>query len=352
MKYFIKIFLYFVLSFCVFAFQGNAKEKIIFDTDIGGDIDDTLALMQLLTYVKKGDANALRIVMSRDNLSTTQYLTCILGYYGIDIPFAKVPDKHPKSVKHSVYPKEMMAEKKPCGLYRYMRSADEKTKIEDSVKALRKILAQSEDNSISYVCTGLAINLSLLLHSQKDEISPLTGRELVAKKVKLISVMAGDFSGKSWAGKDKGWVEWNVRADVQSFIDLSKMADCKIVYSGYEVGLKLRFPQTELEKYFEKDSPVLDAYTRFAKIRSKKTGRHNRPLWDLTSLLYVIAPEYFELSEKGVISLDKAGVTYFTPKKDGKHHYLKIRKGEENKILERLIEDVCFIPKQKIDKNL
>ncbi len=117
------------------------------------------------------------------------------------------------------------------------------------------------------------------------------------------------------ARKDKGWVERNVKADVQSFIDVSKMADCQIVYSGYEVGLKLKFPQPELEKHFEPDSPVLDAYTRFAKIRSKKTGSHGRPLWDLTSLLYVVAPEYFALSECGVITLDDASVTYFAPTK-------------------------------------
>ncbi len=347
MKQFIKIFVYLTLSFYIFVFQAIAKEKIIFDTDIGGDIDDTLALMQLLTYVKKGDAELLCITLSRDNLPTTQYLTCILDYYGFNVPLSKTPEKHPKSVKYSVYPKEMMAEKTPCGLYRYTRRADEKTKLEDCVKALRKILAESEDNSVSYVCVGVAVNLSLLLHSPKDEISPLTGRELVAKKIKVISIMGGDFSGKSWSGKDKGWVEWNVRADVQSFIDISKMADCEIVYSGYEVGLKLRFPQAELEKHFEKDSPVLDAYTRFAKIRSKKTGRHDRPLWDLTSLLYVTAPEYFALSEEGTITLDKAGVTYFTPQKNGKHRFLKIRKGEESKILQRLIEDVCFLPRQK-----
>lgn len=46
---------------------------------------------------------------------------------------------------------------------------------------------------IAIVQVGLASNLADLIESPADSISPLKGRELVRKKVRLTSVMAGAF---------------------------------------------------------------------------------------------------------------------------------------------------------------
>ena len=46
--------------------------------------------------------------------------------------------------------------------------------------------------SVTIASVGLQTNLELLLRSAPDEHSPLTGRELVAEKVALLAVMAGD----------------------------------------------------------------------------------------------------------------------------------------------------------------
>ena len=53
--------------------------------------------------------------------------------------------------------------------------------------------------------------------------------------------------------------------------------------------------------------------------------------WDLTSVLQAIEPgnNYFNLSEKGTITIDSIGQSIFSPSESGKHQYLTIQ-GEEN----------------------
>ena len=51
---------------------------------------------------------------------------------------------------------------------------------------------------------------------------------------------------------------------------------------------------------------------------------HERPTWDLTSVLWAVRPDrgYFSLSNPGRASVDEAGVTAFQETPDGTHRYL------------------------------
>ena len=58
---------------------------------------------------------------------------------------------------------------------------------------MRKTLANQEDNSVTIVATGTQSCLARLLKSNSDDISDLSGAELISKKVERTVVMGGRF---------------------------------------------------------------------------------------------------------------------------------------------------------------
>lgn len=317
------------------------KKNVILDTDIGGDIDDSLALVQTINYVQKGEANLLCVSAVRNNWQCVAFSEMLLMHYGCgNVPVVKI-GKMQFGVSKSFYKiKSIVFAQNENGAFKYPRKTNENTKIEDATRAHRRLLANSPDNSVYFVSLGTLHNFANLLLSTPDDISVLSGRELVAKKVKLASIMAGDFSGRAWQGKEKGWVEYNLRGDKgQMLAQVLKLCDVPIVFSGYEIGRSVRFPQTEIEK-LPQNNPLREAYLYYSKSISK-TGKHDRPLWDPTSVLFVFAPEFFDLSKSGTVSVDENGVTYFKPEQLGKHRYLIIKdEVARKKILQRIIDDV------------
>ena len=62
----------------------------------------------------------------------------------------------------------------------------------EAVGLIRKLLAAQADGSVTIAQVGFFTNLARLLDSPADEHSPLNGHELIAKKVKLLSITAGE----------------------------------------------------------------------------------------------------------------------------------------------------------------
>ena len=61
--------------------------------------------------------------------------------------------------------------------------------------------------------------------------------------------------------------------------------------------------------------PLAEAYQRY------KPTPHERPTWDLTSVLYAVFPKrgYFELSPPGQVTVEQDGFTRFAPDPAGRH---------------------------------
>ena len=83
-----------------------------------------------------------------------------------------------------------------------------------------------------------------------------------------------------------------------------------------------------------RNHPVADAY------RAYKSMPYDRPTWDLTAVLYAARPNrgYFDLSQKGVITVRAGGFTDFTPDPNGRHRYLILEPTQKPKSLEALIQ--------------
>ena len=190
----------------------------------------------------------------------------------------------------------------------------------EAVSLLRRLLSAEKDGSVVIVQVGFSTNLARLLDSPAD-------LELVRRKVKLLSVMAGNFAQPK--------PEFNVQKDTASARKLFDRWPGEIVASGFEIGEAMKFPAARIEKDFAwaPDHPVVDAYRAYMKMP------YDRQTWDLTAALYAVRPAggYFDLSPPGRISSDDAGRTSFHADAAGKHRYLVLTEAQRARTLECMV---------------
>jgi purine nucleosidase len=192
---------------------------------------------------------------------------------------------------------------------------------------LRQVLAREQDASVVIVQVGFSTNLARLLDSGPDTISPLSGAQLAAKKVRLVVAMAGHFP--------PGQPEFNVATDIPSAQKVVDEWPSPMIFSGFEIGQALLFPARGIEHDFSwvQDHPVVDAYRNYMHMP------YDRPTWDLTAALYAVRPEanYFPLSPNGKVRVNEKGNTLFTPSAEGKHRYMILDEAGKARTLEALI---------------
>jgi inosine-uridine nucleoside N-ribohydrolase len=205
--------------------------------------------------------------------------------------------------------------KRPDGSLVYPHKILSGADAPDAVAVLRRALEAQPDRSVTIVQVGFSTNLAHLLDDS---------RELVAQKVKLLVMMAGDFS--------KHNPEFNIKMDIPSAQKLLRDWPTPVVTSGFEIGNSMLFPATSITRDFSANHPVADAY------RNYKSFPYDRPTWDVTAALYAIRPNdgYFSLSEPGAINVDATGVTTLIPAAGGKHRYLVMNDVQRARALEAM----------------
>ena len=310
-------------------------QKVIFDTDMGNDIDDAFALTMLYNYKMTGEADFKAVLINKDTPYAPVYVSLLNEYYGIDVPIGMVKDGMTKTEGRFVGPVSKMTN--PDGSYKFPRKIDVNSNIIDAVKLARKILAESADGEVIYISVGFSTNIARLLESKADEYSSLSGKELVAKKVKYFSIMAAQFD--TVKASPKIVPEYNVKIDVPSAKKFFENSPVPIVFSGFEIGISLLYPQVELDKRMSLEHPVRISYENYAMaVNRMKSNRHDRPTWDLTSVLYVFEPKFWNLSEPIKVEVDEKGLVKFETDMSSKHRYLKIPAGTHQKIIDALVD--------------
>lgn len=304
---------------------------VIFDTDIGNDIDDVLALQMLFNYETSAQIKLLGITISKSNPRVIDYVDgyCRLNkrgdialgyaYKGVNPEPGRYVEKTLDTLiegKKIIFPKRSI-----------------KSGLPEGFKLQRKLLAKQKDNSVVMIVVGPETNIANLLNSGPDEYSNLNGVELVKKKVKLLSVMGGLY------GNEFGFAEWNIEQDLKASAVVFDKWPSQIVASGWELGNKLLYPHQSILNDF-KDGykhPLVVSYKVYDKMP------YDRQTWDLTSVLYALAPDqnYFDISPKGTIAIDPKGKSIFTPSENGKHRYLKIKDNEVKRTLKALVDQVA-----------
>ena len=147
----------------------------------------------------------------------------------------------------------------------------------------RRLLAASDDGSVTVISLGFATTLADLLSSGGDAISPLTGRELVARKVASLSIMAGSFPTATKPAR----AEFNIVNDIDAAVQLFDQWPTPIVCAPFELGRQVQFPGRIMAEGLDwaEHHPVVDGY------RAYRPMPYDRAAWDLMSVLWVTAGE-------------------------------------------------------------
>ncbi len=315
--------------------QATAPTPVIFDTDMGNDVDDVLALAMLHAFESRGECKLLAVTITKDNPTAAPFVDAVNTFYGRgDIPIG-VCRKSGVTKEDGAFNKVGLI--KDEGAWRYPHDLLSGSDAPNAVSVLRQVLAQANDRSVVIVQVGFSTNLADLLDSSADAVSHLSGKELMNKKVKLVSLMAGAFEPiRNDEGKLSTHREYNVEQDVPSAQKLATQCEIPMVWSGFEIGLSLPYPHQSIEQDYRyvKHHPIAEAYIAYI------PPPHDRPTWDLTSVLYAIRPErgYFEVSSPGTVTVDNQSVTIFTPSEKGKHRFLKLTPEMRAKSLEALVQ--------------
>ena len=317
--------------------KGNAI-PVIFDTDMGNDIDDALALDMLYKYMDEGKINLLGIMLNKNYLHSPEYIDIMGTWYGYpDIPVGilKTGEKlHTNDENFTGRVAALTVNGKPA----FERTIDDYNSLPDSYKLYRKLLSEQLDNSVTVISVGFLTNLALLLESSADEFSPLTGKELVAKKVKLLSIMAGSFT-------DELYAEYNILINKSAATKTFAEWSSPIVASPFELGDSIKYPGSSIKNDLSWTDlhPLVEGYRHFPR---EANINYNRSTWDLTSVLYAVEPDsvYFSLSPKGFITSDENGYTQLTADENGKHQYLITNSEQREAILNHFIKLISRIP--------
>jgi hypothetical protein len=273
----------------------NAAERIIFDTDIGGDIDDagTMAVMHALA--DKGEIEILAVGVVNGHANTVPYTDAINTWYGRPelplgtikqgAPFAR--DTYMADVVR-MYPHDLTKEAAP-----------------DVVTLYRKVLAAQPDRSVTLVAVGPATNISRLLESPADDHSPLNGVELLRTKLKFYAA-----GGNGNGGLPKGPCGWNYQQDLAAARDeLAKLpVEFPTVFAGGSGG------RLKIGNCYRESPPehiIRKSYAAYFR------GKDNmdRPTWDQLRMLYAARPasrRLFDTSAAGSIQLDDRGALSWT----------------------------------------
>lgn len=304
---------------------------IIFDTDIGNDVDDVLALGMIHALQSRGECELLAVTITKDHVLAASLTDAVNTYYGrgeipIGVCRSGVTPAQGKFIE--------LGNKRDNGKLRYPHDLLSGKDAPDAVDVLRQALANAKDSSVVIAQVGFSTNLANLLDSKPDQHSPLNGVDLVEKKAKLLSIMAGAFT--QIPGKDGLYdhKEYNVVKDIPSAKQLATQWPTPIVWSGFEIGLSLPYPHESILKDYNyvKHHPLPESYIVYI------PPPHNRPTWDLTSVLHGVRPahKYFSVSKPGHVTVADNGLTTFEESADGPHRYLILEEAQKLRVLEAL----------------
>jgi inosine-uridine nucleoside N-ribohydrolase len=304
---------------------------VIFDTDMGPDVDDVLALAMLHSYEKQGLIELAAVTVSRESEAGAKYSDAINTFYGRpDIPIGMYYGE-------TTYFDDRL---------NYVSEADSwpndvaTTPIGQGYKVQRKVLSEARalGRDVLIIQTGFSGNVAELVSSQPDEFSPLNGRDLVAETVSLLSVMAGSF--------DLGIVEFNVEHDISSAQELFSQWPGRIAVSPFELGNAIHYPYSSITSDFgwTDRHPVREAYEfRDLDWHADAPPFYNMRSWDLTSVIEAVEPgaNYFLRSEAGTVNVDGSGRTYFD-QGQGRHYLLdrasQYSSEQRQRVIDRMIE--------------
>jgi hypothetical protein len=119
-----------------------------------------------------------------------------------------------------------------------------------------------------------------------------------------------------------------------------------IIWSGFEIGIAVRYPRQSVAR----DFAYLDHHIVREAYLLHSGPNHDRPSWDLTSVLHAVRPDddYFGLSDRGRVEVEDDGYIQFTPDSSGRDRYLTMTREQALRVREALRQLVTQPPRPLI----
>lgn len=253
---------------------------LIFDTDMDTDCDDAGALSILFHAHHAGAIRLLGVIADSPRRSAAPCCDVMCRHAGLSLPVGAVYEKdllslprfsdyrrHCEGMPASCFYNQKLAE--PAGL----RDED----YPSAVRTYRRILSEAPEKSVTIVCVGFLTALADLLQSGGDDLSPLTGPELMEKKVLRVVSM-----GDAPYGEERP-VNFNYAMD-RTATEIF-FAACPVPVIVCPLGTDVVTGHT-LSARLPASHPLRIAYESFT------GGPHRgRSSWDLIAVLYAVCPK-------------------------------------------------------------
>ncbi len=293
------------------------KLNLIFDTDVGNDCDDMMALAYLIYASKNLNVNIKAITHSSLDARGLDAVRALFSELGEPLPpIGKMRGDYKEASSYAKDVADAFGENQGVA------------GVSDAVSVMRRALADSQDTVICAV--GPFTNIADLLESKGDEISPLDGVALVKQGCSKLVIMGGSFTEKDSQGRLMA--EFNANVDAKATQKMIKLCPVPVVFSPFELGNNAITGRPVIEAFGM--STVLSA--SFLSYASAKNGRHS---WDPMTAVYAVegCGEFFEEISRGTVAVDSEGRTLMTESADGAHSIISVK--QNNKASEQQAKD-------------
>lgn len=321
-------FIFFVLA-SVLSLSSYSQTRIIFDTDFGGDADDLGALAMLHHFIDSKECELMAVMCWSTEKYAVSAIDAVNRYY-------KHPDIPIGARKDSIHVVKSQYSKAIADLFPHVL---DHALVPDAVQLYRRLLADSPDQSVVIVTVGPLKNIENLLKSEGDDISPLSGKELIEQKVSEFVMMGGKFPEGRW--------EWNFAGGMPGVTRyvLSQL-EVPITFSGFELGVQIK--SGKVFNQMDKNTPLyvgflyFSEYAPWMKMNFKGEILDNST-FDQTAVLYAVrngSGIFWDKVSNGVCVPDEKGGNTWKESQASTHSYLQLKIDPEQ--MAELIEQIML----------
>jgi len=301
---------------------------IVFDSDMGRNIDAALALAML--YSLGGKGHAIAVGVSSSNLQAAAFCDAVGRFYAGD-PAARstgnsgvlpvgLAEDGPKLANAAMLAGPL-GMTKPDGTPAFRHDVKSAIDTADVTVLYRNAMLTQKDGEGIVVLAGPATNLARALANKRYA-------DVFAVKAGLLVVAAGAYP--------EGPPDARIKADIAAARQLFANWPTPIVAVGTEVGNAVRYPGHSIETDFSWAPlhPVVEAYRAFQPPPYDALGQA------MAAVLYAANQKagYFRLSEPGTITVQDDGRTRFASAAGGKHRYLMVDPAQKEQVLKAYTE--------------
>ena len=307
----------FILIFLTSFSRAADKQKIIFDCDLGGDIDDAFALSLILT---SPEFDVLGIVLENNNTPERAKVACKMLYETgrENIPVV-VGEKTGDTMDPQFYWAEHFDKVKPLTV----------NATDFIIENIKKFPGQ-----VILFTVGPVTNIGRVLDKDPG----------ILKMTKHVYSMFGSF----YRGYDMGPVpsaEWNVVADTPAS---KKFISCGagLSFAGLDVTMQVRLDENNIHKLAMRHSPLTDALIGLYTLWGYQSYATPSPvLHDVLAVGMVLWPDLFTL-RKAYVKVTDNGYTVIDESRDPNCEIGMTVKSDE--LIKRLMERLL---KQDMERN-